>query len=341
MEFTRYPTSRNLSSELSKKTLRPVYLFIGEEEGEKDKFIQQITGMIFKDPEAARNYTGRFHAEMDEILNAADFALSGSMFSDRKLCILRNIEALQAVPDGQKLFREMVAGLAGGTCLVMTSAENRPPKFLSRDELDNIGVYHFWKPFEKDLAPYIINGLKKEGIDIDTAAAGFLVELVGRDMQKIDEALEKLKYFSGSGAITREILGEVIAEERDVSLFEFMDALFRKNRRALHLLKKLIENNYPPLLILNQVMRRAEQIERYHHLVGEGRSAGEAVQMAGVTEKNKNDFFEYIKLNTHDGIRKLNHRFYQTDYALKSSRESRSLLSNPLFDLATGMLLQA
>jgi DNA polymerase III delta subunit len=91
----KYPNSKKLMADLAKKDLRRMYLFMGEEEGEKDKCIAAISSILFSSQGDAGIYTGRFHCENDELMQAADFALSGSMFSPARLCVMYNIDGVK------------------------------------------------------------------------------------------------------------------------------------------------------------------------------------------------------------------------------------------------------
>ncbi len=141
MEYIKHPTSKHLGAELDKKKIRGIYLFIGEEEGDKEKYIRRIADTVFSGREEAETYTGWYHIEMDEFMKAAGFALSVSMFSDRKVCVMMNIESLHATPANISLLNEIITALPESVLLIMTSSENRVPKFIGKDLLGRIGVY--------------------------------------------------------------------------------------------------------------------------------------------------------------------------------------------------------
>ncbi len=85
--------ARELYVDLDKKRLARAYLFLGEDDGEKDKAVGRIAALM-PVGDGAEHSPGRFHCEMGELMQAADFALNRSMFSDARLCVLLNVDAI-------------------------------------------------------------------------------------------------------------------------------------------------------------------------------------------------------------------------------------------------------
>jgi DNA polymerase III delta subunit len=269
-------------------------------------------------------------------MQAADFALNRSMFSDARLCVLLNVDAVPAGEANAALLGELFASLPDSTMLVMTVRGNRPPKGLDA-AVPGLEVYQFWPPFENDLAAYIVRTLASDKISIEARAARVLIELLGRDVRAIDGALEKLRN-AGVVRVTEETVGSVVGEEKGYSVFEFVDALYRGEWSSLRLLKNLIENNCPELLILNQIVRQADSIERYHLALRGGDGEEEALRKASVPPRAGKAFLELACATPIIKIKRIYPLLHKADYALKSHRVSKSLASGPLFDLSHEML---
>lgn len=333
MDRKRLPVARDLYAELAKKSPARVYLFLGEDEGEKDKAVRRIADILLKG-DGAEHALGRFHCETGELMQAADFALSRSMFSNARVCVMLNIDSALASASGAALLGEVLESLPDSTTLVMTSRANRPPAGLQA--VSGMGVFQFWPPFEKDLSGYIVRTLKAEGISIDAGAARSLVDLLGRNVRAVDGALEKLRN-SGLDRLTEETALSLIGGEKEGSVFEFVDALFCGDRSSFARLKNLIENNCPELLILNQISRRADSIERFHMAVRSGETEEEALRKASVPPRSGEAFVEMARLNPITKIKRIYPLIGAADRALKSHRVSKSVAASPLFDLSYGM----
>jgi DNA polymerase III delta subunit len=241
MDKKRLPVARDLYAELEKKRTARIYLFLGEDEGEKDKAVLRIADLVLVE-DSAGHTLGRFHCESGELMQAADFALSRSMFADARLCVMLNVDAASGTAAGAALLSEVFASLPDSTTLVLTSSANRPPKGL--ESVPGMSGFQFWPPFEKDLAAYVARTLAAWGMAIDAGAARVLIDLVGRNVRAVDGALEKLRN-SGFERVSVETVLSIVGGERERSVFEFVDALFRGDRSSLARLKNLIENNCP------------------------------------------------------------------------------------------------
>lgn len=335
MDKKRFPVARELYADLDKKRLARAYLFLGEDDGEKDKAVGRIAALM-PGGDGAEHSPGRFHCEMGELMQAADFALNRSMFSDARLCVLLNVDAIPAGAAGTALLGEIFTSLPDSMVLVMTTRANRPPRGIEPEAVPGLKVYHFWPPFENDLVAYIVRALEPDGIAIDARVARALVDLLGRDVRAVDGAIEKLRNAGGT-RVTEETVRSVVGGEKDYSLFEFVDALYRGERSSLRLLKNLIENNCPELLILNQIARQADSIERYHLAVRAGDGEDEALRKASVPPRAGKAFLELARANPIIKIKRIYPLLHKADFALKSHRASKSVVAGPLFDLSREM----
>ena len=336
----RYPNSKQFKKDLDNNRLENVYLFLGEEAGEKDKFISRILDLVFKDANERGNSTGRFHVENDEFMPGADFALSSSMFYSSKVCILYNIESLKGGKENILLFNDLMENLPDSTRIVMTTNDKRPPSFITSELIKNIKVVQFWRYFDNDIYSYIRMNTRKLGFEVDDKAIDKLIELTGKDIKKIDDALDMIKYSGETGVITFDKIENFISDVKDVSLFEFLDCLYKKDRKALKLYKKLYEEGTPNLKVLYMIIMQAEKIERFFIYINEGMSIDDAMKECRVYSKSRDDFWQYTKVFTQEKIKKVFPLISSTDYRIKSTGKTRDLVSDHVFNLVSNMLLQ-
>jgi DNA polymerase III delta subunit len=219
----------------------------------------------------------------------------------------------------------------------MTS-ENRAPQFLSAEALKRIKSVQFWRYFENDLFPYIVSSFKKNGIDIERSAAGLMIELLGSDIRKIDGAIEKILY-SGETLITSVMVDSFVQFEKDVSVFDFIDILFKKDKNALNLLARIIENGVHELSILSLIFRQAELIEKYYGLLKNGMAREDATHKIGIFPKNRAGFLEHTRQFSPDDLKRIFPLIYRADCRIKSAGYSNSLIENPVFELVTEIIV--
>ncbi len=331
----KYPNAKQFKRELDGDRLEQRYLFLGEEEGEKDKCINRIMVMAFDDPGKRAHAAGRYHIENDEFLNGADFILSTSLFSSRRVCVMYNIDSLAAGKQGA--FLEMVRDIPEESILILTTREIRPPAFMTT-VLERFKVVQFWRYFDNDIYNYIVAGIRKLGLGIDESAVELLVERTGNDIKKIDDAIDMIRYSGKTGLVDTDLIMNCIDDVKDASVFDFVDALFRKDPRALALCKKVREDETPDLRILYLILRQAEMLETFYALVGEGVSPEDAMSRAGVYSKNREKFWRYTETFPRARLRRVFALISGTDYTLKSGSASKELIASPIFNLVSDML---
>jgi len=331
----RFPNSKELKKELSQKNLKNVYLFMGEEEGDKDNLIKAIIHLSFKDTEPN---VGRFHINNEEFLQACDFALGNSMFTTKKLCILRNIEALRISKDNTALMKELISQRPEGTILIFTTEKKSPPGVFPKDLMNKVNPYQFWKFFDNDLIQYINVNLTKHNITIESKALTKLIELTGNDIKKVDDAIEMLVNSGLKNYKDEEEITNLIHDVKNITLFDFIDSLFSKNKKSLSLLKKLLDEGTPELLILTMIIRQLDSLINFKNKTSEGLNKDEALKSCGVLPRNKEHFLRLTSTYSIAKLKAIYLKAAKSDYALKSSSPKNRLTSNPIFILSSEIL---
>ena len=331
------PTVEQLKSELDKKIIKNLYLFTGEEDGEKEKYISRIIDLIFKDSPDKKNCISRFHLENSELMDAADFVLSQSIFYPVRLCVLYNIESLPANQNTKTLLQDMADNASSAMTVIMTSQPNNPPAVMTRGILQKTSVIQFWRHFNKDINHYIIMSLKKHGLTIETSALSLLVDLTGNDIRKIDDAIDMLRGTAQSPAVDVQAVKNAVHDVSDVTIFQYIDTLFMHNKKAFHLLNKLISNDTPELLILSLILRQTETIEKYYTLTAGGATAEEALKACGIYQQRRDAFWSMTRTFPPKKVEKVFPLIAYADYQLKSRGKTKTAIENPLMTLTSSL----
>jgi len=331
----RHPNSKQIAPEIEKGMIDRCYLFLGEEEGEKENFIEKISTVFFGKDERV---ISRFHCEGGDLLAAVSFSMESSMFSAKKLAVIYNVEALSTKKDFS-LIADIVNELSDSTQVIFTSTENNPPKAFSGEIGDSVRTVIFWRMFENELQNYILKKIRDAGRQADPYAATRIVSLTGRDLQKVNAAVERV--LSGSeGPVTEKIVVSLIADEREINVFEFIDAFFKKRKDSFSLLKKVLDEGGSELGVIALMQREAERIESYHSLRTSGKAHEDAIAELKINPRNAESFTAMTLSSNIKKIRELFIFLSRADYAAKSSRQTNSILSNPLADLVAGFISQ-
>jgi DNA polymerase III delta subunit len=337
----KFPTSKQFAAELKKGLKHSIYLFLGEAEGDKDKLINQMLEQHFTDPEDRRNNTGRFFINEDrnsgdELLAAADFAMAGSMFSAKRVCIIRNFENIKSNENSKSVIKDMISSLAEGTVMIITTSENRPPSLLDKFPDSVIHTVQFWKQFDSELSTYIKKTLTDKGISIEERHVPLILELTGSDIRKIDELIDMIGYSAGDIKLTDSVIRDLAGDVKEMSVFDFTDSLFRKEKKSLLYLRRLLEEGTADLLILNMILRQADTLEKYYGFLDAKFGQDEALLKLGLASSKirREKFIEITRKFTRGNLKKLYPLAARAEYTIKSSGTANSLSGNPVFVLA-------
>ncbi|HQO39388.1 MAG TPA: DNA polymerase III subunit delta [Spirochaetota bacterium] len=344
MTIKKYPASKEFFTQLHAGVKHKIFLLLGEEEGEKDKAVKLILDRVFGDsPDRGLN-TGRFILSedknaRDEFTSAADFVMGGSMFSNIRVCVIRNINNVKFDESLKNTFSDMVSGMPDGTIIVMTSTDNQPPAFIEKDYPGAVHIVQFWKYFDRDLINYIQKTLAGKKIDFHEKIVPLIIELAGSDIRRVDEIIDMAEY-SGKGMhVSEEMIRELAGDVRDVTVFELTDMLFRKEKRSLTCLKQLLDDGIAELLILNMITRQADMLEKYFRLLDDKLNSEEAMTKIGLGSGKirREKFGAILKRFTRDNLKRTYPLIARAEYMLKSSGASGGARS-PLVDLAFGIV---
>jgi DNA polymerase-3 subunit delta len=175
-----------------------LFLLLGPEEGEKEAFIKRLIDRIAKEigepPEIYRFYA--FEHALAEVLSVLR---NGSLFARHRIVLLRGVEEIRRKAEIEML-AEYCVRPAPDTTLVLVSEEvgridDRLKKLVPRDSQQI-----FWELFDNQKVGWIVGFFRQRGMEIDSEAAGFLLEMVENNTKSLRDICEKLALYLG-GAV--------------------------------------------------------------------------------------------------------------------------------------------
>ena len=317
----------------NKNNLQQFYLFLGEEDGEKEKIIAMLQNAFLQDGDIAR-----FHMESGDLLACGQYLLQQSMFATKKMCVLYNVEKITTKKDIAVL--EEILNLSCDNLVVFTTSQNNEPAFFKKTKA-NVNTVIFWKMFENDLQAFALSEIKKNGKNISQDALAALTALTGRDYLKVSNAVEKIVAYNAD-TITPQLVVRLIADEKSVKVFDFIDSLFLGKKDALYLLSKILEDGLHELQILALINKEAERIDEYLSLVANGENCVSALDSLALTPSAKESFLKRANLFSRQKIRNIILEIAIADSNIKSSRDSSMLgtiMTNAIVNLSEKILL--
>lgn len=332
--MAKYPPSKELFKEIEKKKLMPFYLFLGEEEGEKERAERAIAQVWCENP---AEETARFFMQDNELLAALEFALAPSLFGGRRLCLIRGMESLSSNKKNGELLAQLKEEMPDHVITIFSSHEIKVPTLLSKNWKD-LATYQFWKHFDSELTGLVRRKGKELGLTLDNAVTGKLIERSGRQIKVIEETLNTLA-LSGVTTVTLEDISSALRDESENNIFKAVTLLYSGDPKGVMMTKRLLEEGTPELVILKRLQWQAERLTTFMKLRAQGMSPADAMKECGIYARGTDEFLSIAGRWNNDKIQRIYPILGNTEFHLKSGGAGAQI--RYIYETVEGIVRQA
>ena len=288
-------------------------------------------GAIFTDPTSAEMNTAQLDArtvsedELNNAVNAMPFLAS------QRLVLLENLSARYNKPEARKKFLEFIGKIPESTRLVMY--ESVEPKEAERHWLNKWAektklaqTQAFMLPRLKDMHGWVLNETKRQGGQMDQAAAAKLVEMVGVETRQAAQEISKLLAYvnwSRPVKVTDVEAVSIITAEPDI--FAMVDALASGNgKSAQRLLHRLLENE-DAFSVWGMVVRQFRLVLLAREVLDAHGGVNEVTNALGVHPFVAGKVTGQAKRFSMTALEKIYHKLLEIDEAAKRSQVALDL----------------
>jgi DNA polymerase-3 subunit delta len=254
-----------LERHLERRTLRPLYLFFGEEEFLMNRALRRLE-------EALKDQAGEApvkvvqeaqEAELSEFLAQSRVA---PLWGPGQLLVLRRVDLYPAAK--LPAITAYLEHPAPRTWVVLMGEGlkardlGKHPVWgrLQREE----AALGFFRPREGELYQWLGQEAQTLGKNLTLAGAQRLVEIVGDNLAELAQELEKLALFAGGeSALTPNLVSQLATHSRTYNIFALVDALGEPGiHKRLSALDHLLDLGEPPAKILGMLARQLRLLIR-------------------------------------------------------------------------------
>lgn len=255
-----------LERHLERRSLRPVYLFFGEEEFLLERALRRLEAAL---TEAAGEAPLRVIREAPEVSLEEFFAQArvSTLWGSGQLLVLRRVETYP--PKALEAVTAYLAHPAAHSVVVLIAPSlkvrevERHPVFgrLQKEE----AALGFFRLREGELLPWLAQEARRLGKTLGPDAAQRLVEVVGDNLSELHQELKKLVLFAGDEAtLTPQQVSRLASHSRSYNIFALVDALGEAGvARRLAALDHLLDLGEQPARILGMLARQLRLLIRY------------------------------------------------------------------------------
>jgi DNA polymerase-3 subunit delta len=312
---------RNLQS----GRISPLYLFEGSERYLRDRALKKLLEVAVD--ESARDFNfARISVAQGNLDDALALARQFPMISARRMVVVTGFEAIS---DDKQLeaLKEYMRAPAETTALVFFSDALDNRRSIATMLRKACEVVNFDPLDEREAAPqWIRDYVTHSGRFIEPQAAAYLVGMVGVDLTRLSNELDKLINYAGEkGRIGKPEIDELVLNSREHSNFELTDAILDgERRRALNLLDRIYANASErpetlSLLILGAIASNYRKMLAAKELMSRNAPNDEVAKAVGMPPYIVTRFNERVRKIDAERILRGIARIAETDVALKTS----------------------
>jgi DNA polymerase III subunit delta len=202
------------------------------------------------------------------------------MMGKKRLVLVRDAETLGA--EGLEHLRKYLDDPAPETVLVLVCGKSDGRmKFFQAAKKKGF-LHELTVP--RQLVPWIHEEAKRRQVRLEGDAARRLFEVVGRDLARLATSIEQLGLFAGKGQpVTSEHVDELIAETRERTVFELMNAVGAGDRLAtLRAVARLFDQRESAVGVAMMLARHYRQLAQARELMADRTPSAEMPRLLGV-----------------------------------------------------------
>jgi DNA polymerase III subunit delta len=206
-------------------------------------------------------------AAAEDIVNAAN---TMPFMSERRLVVVRDVDKLDAA--ALDVLASYAKDPAPFTCLVLVATKVAKNSKLYRAVAATGVAFEYTAPKRSEYAGEVVKLLRARGKVIAMPAAERLVDMVGRDLRRLDAEAEKLVAYVGNAEeVTAADVAAAASAGGTASVFDLTDAVGERDTvRSLRVLRRLLDAGETPLGISAMLARHVRALVGARALASRG-----------------------------------------------------------------------
>lgn len=201
--------------------------------------------IIIKNALSSRNKNKNAETENEVIASPLKAGVTGSKLSPKNESSIENTIIEFVTEKNENIL-----------VLVEDDVKTKISKFETlKKQADECYEFPALKP--EDVTKFILEEAKEIKAKITPLSASFLSGLIGSDLWRAHNELEKLASFANGEPITSEMISRLVSTDADSNIFPLIDAIAGKNKaQAISLLENELASEAHPLAILSMITRQ-------------------------------------------------------------------------------------
>lgn len=221
---------RQIIADIRDKKYKPVYILMGQETYFIDLISNYLADNALDESEKEFNQTILYGKETtaEQVISTVR---SYPMMAERRVVIIREAQQFKELDKLEGYFQKPVNSTILVICHKYSSIDKRKKFFKSIEKNANVLLYDAKPMSTDDVVGWISKKFEQHQIRIQDNAAFILTELLGNDLNKLANEIEKMVLILPRGSEVKvEEVTDRVGLNREFNVFEFQSALGLKHR---------------------------------------------------------------------------------------------------------------
>ncbi len=324
MVFSR----EDLRNQLKRREIAPVYLLFGPETHLRDLAAKTIVDLSFAEGDLRDfNETSFSLNTEDNLKRALAAAEQLPMMASRRVITITDVRISASgfrdtiTEDHEPVLSAYLAKPSAHSTVIFIADELNGVRKMGKFLRDKTNAVEFTRLDDRQLTEMARTKINDVGAEIDEAALKQLIGLVGQDVRRLTNEINKLAAAAMPGKIiTSELVGALVPNSRELSNFDLTDHLIAgRKSQALTVLKEILDDGAEPVALMGLISYNYRRLLMAKELMARGADRRE---VANAAKLRYNDQEPFLAAARRSDARSLTHaiqRLAKADLAIKTS----------------------
>ena len=315
----------DLRNQLKRGEIAPVYLLFGAEKYLRDLAAKAIAEKVLHDAPLREFNESEFSLSDSGIQYAFAAAEQLPMIAPRRVVRVAEVSKLKET-DEDYLARYLARPVETSVVIFIADELDKRRRF-AKNLLENSVAVEFKNLSDAELVIWAKSKLRELGAQIDEPALRQLVALVGNNVLRLTNEIEKLTTAAlPDSIITFELIENLVPNSRELSNFELSDYLLAKDRaRALQILHKILDDGAEPLMLLGLISYNFHRLFLAKELMNQGANRSDVARTMKLPFSKQEEFLAAARRADADKLAWILRRLAAADLAIKTSQATPRL----------------
>jgi len=318
----------DLWRQLKQGTPASVYVLYGAETFLRDRAASEIVKRSFGDDDMRDFNVDEFTLNDKQGMQAAIAAAQQlPMMSTRRVVKVTDVRVTASAnrdtlkEDCEAMLGAYLSDPAGSTVLLIVADELNGNRKLTRLLKKHAAMVEFSKFDEQEAARWARKQFDDDGYRIEEMALRRLIELVGADLRRLTNEINKLSAASlPSKAVTLDLVEGLVPNVNEIENFALTDAIVSGHgRHALAVLKKILDDGAEPVALLGLISYNFRRLLMAKEMMTRGDERRDVAGILKMRYREQEDFLAAARRADRTKLIHVFHRLRQTDLAMKTS----------------------